>query len=153
MSQPAPETPARPFAVINESLRIPAAEIRFTASRSGGPGGQHVNKVSTKATLSFNVAASPSLSEAQKALIGEKLGARIGQDGELRIDASEYRSLSANKAAAMTRFIELMRRALAPRVKRVKTRPSLGAKLRRLEAKKRRGAVKRLRADGRGNDE
>jgi len=145
---PTPESiqPARPFAVINGELRIPAAEIRFTASCAGGPGGQHVNKVSTKATLIFDVAGSQSLTDWQRQVIMEKLGGRINQAGELRIAASEYRSLAANKAAAMTRFIELLRRALVPEVKRKKTRPSLGAKLRRLEAKKRRGAVKRQRA-------
>ncbi len=145
MTTPDTTSPLREYVTINDNLRIPAAEIRFTAARGGGPGGQHVNKVNTRITLLFDVAASPSLTDDQRRIIMEKLAGRINQEGTLYIIAGEYRSQAGNKAAALTRFKDILRQALTPRVKRRKTRPSLGSKLKRLESKTRRGATKRLR--------
>ncbi len=127
-------------------LVIPYDELRFTATTAGGPGGQHVNKVSTKVTLLFDVQASPSLTEAHKARLFAALAGRIGRDGVLRLVSQSTRSQSANKELAVERFAALVREALTPRPPRRKTRATLASKLRRLEGKKRRGAVKRDRA-------
>lgn len=145
MTMPETTSPLREYVTISDALRIPASEIRFTAARGGGPGGQHVNKVNTRITLLFDVAASRSLTDEQRRIIMEKLAGRINQEGTLSIIAGEYRSQAGNKAAALARLIDLLRRALTPRIKRRKTRPTLGSKLKRLEMKTRRGATKRLR--------
>lgn len=141
------ESPSRPedFVTVNPGLRIPASELRFTAARSGGPGGQHVNTTSTKVTLIFDLAASPSLTEDQRRTVFAKLAGRINQAGELRITASEFRSQAGNKAAAVLRFAELLRQALTPRAKRRRTKPTLASRLKRLEAKRLRGGLKRQR--------
>ena len=153
MTTPTIASPAGDYVTVTDGLRIPSSEIRFTAARGGGPGGQHVNKVSTRITLNFDVANSPSLSDSQRGIILEKLAGRINQEGELRIIAGEYRSQAGNKAAALARFTELLRQALTPRAKRHKTKPTLGSKLRRLESKARRASVKRLRGAGHGADD
>ena len=146
MTTPGFESPLGERVHIRGNLNIPAAEIWYTADCGGGPGGQHVNKVSTRVTLHFNVAASPSLTDAQRKRLTEVLGTRISQDGELRIVAGEFRSQAANKAAAKLRFIDLLTRALTPRTPRRATKPTLGSKLRRLESKKKRSSLKRLRS-------
>ncbi|WP_029456862.1 alternative ribosome rescue aminoacyl-tRNA hydrolase ArfB [Solidesulfovibrio alcoholivorans] len=120
-------------------------ELRFTATTAGGPGGQHVNKVSTKVTLLFDLDGSPSLTEAQKTRLRAALAGRIGKDGVLRVVSQSTRSQSANKELAVDRFAALLREALTPRTPRRKTRATLASKLRRLEGKRQRGAVKRQR--------
>ena len=122
-------------------------ELRFTATTAGGPGGQHVNKVSTKVTLLFDLDASPSLAEADKARIRETLAGRIGKDGVLRVVSQTSRSQFANKEIALERFAALLREALTPRPPRRKTRATLASKLRRLDDKKRQGERKRQRRD------
>src|SRR5262245_30377304 len=94
------------------SLAIPESEIYFTASRSGGPGGQNVNKVSSRVTLSFDVSASRALSEEQRRIILTKLATRINQDGVLRIVSQRTRSQDMNRTDALDRFSDLLRRAL-----------------------------------------
>ena len=131
---------------ITDRLAIPLAELTFTASRSSGPGGQHVNKVSTRVTLLFDVDASQSLDDAAKARLHGALGGRIGKDGVLQVSSQTSRSQTANKELAVERFAALLRTALTPKPPRRKTRATLASKLRRLESKKRRGAQKRQRA-------
>ncbi|GAB6036546.1 alternative ribosome rescue aminoacyl-tRNA hydrolase ArfB [Fundidesulfovibrio butyratiphilus] len=135
---------------IEPGLRIPEDELTFTAARGGGPGGQHVNKVSTRVTLSFDVAGSPSLTDEQRRRIMERLASRVNQDGVLRVTSGEFRSQAMNKAQTRLRFAELLRGALVREKPRRKTKPTLGSKLRRLESKKRRSQVKSWRA---GRDE
>jgi len=130
---------------INAGLSIPMDELNFTAVRSGGPGGQHVNKVATSVTLVFDVAQSPSLSEGQRARIMEKLATRIGRDGTLRLTARDTRSQTANKELVLERFVELVREALVRRKARRATRPTLASKERRLGGKRRRADVKKTR--------
>lgn len=130
---------------ISPSVSIPLSELEFSRSRSGGPGGQHVNKVETSVTLRFNVADSPFLTKKQKGQIASKLSGRMDKHGSLSITARDTRSQKANKDKAIERFVELMRHALKKPKFRVKTRPSRAAKARRLDAKKKRGAVKRMR--------
>ncbi len=131
---------------ITHQLSIPDDELRFTASLSGGPGGQNVNKVSSRVTLWFNVVNSPTLSPEQKELILSRLATRIGKNGVLRVISQQTRSQVENKELAMERFVELLRDALKQVPIRKKTRVSKAAKLRRLEEKKQRAIQKQERS-------
>ncbi len=131
--------------VITPNLSIPEDELTFTACRAGGPGGQHVNKVSSRVTLRFDVTGSPSLSDAQKRLIGERLKTRMSREGVLHVDCRKHRSQAANRAEAVERFVELMRNALKRRRKRARTAVPASEKRRRLDEKRRRSRLKRER--------
>ena len=130
---------------INDTLTIPDEEISFEFSRSSGPGGQNVNKVSTRVTLLFDVAGSPSLTEEQRTRIRSRLGTRITKAGVLRVTSQRHRSQRANREAAVGRFAELIGEALRPRRPRRKTRIPRSVKEQRLQEKKRRGELKRGR--------
>ena len=130
---------------IDASLTLPRAELTYRAPRSGGPGGQHVNTSSTRVELAWDVRASPSLSEEQRARIQEKLANRISGEGVLLLAASEHRSQHQNREAATERFVELVRRALVVPKPRKKSRPSRAAREARLHAKRRRSELKRSR--------
>lgn len=130
---------------INDALWIPRTELTYRATRSGGPGGQHVNTSSTRIELLWDVGASPSLSDEQRALILEKLANRISQEGVLLIAASEHRSQLQNKEAATARLAELVRQALVVPKTRRKTKPSRASREERLRAKQHRSSVKRMR--------
>ncbi|HEY0788811.1 MAG TPA: alternative ribosome rescue aminoacyl-tRNA hydrolase ArfB [Thermoanaerobaculia bacterium] len=123
-------------------IAIPESELRFVASRASGPGGQNVNKVSSRITLLFDVAASPSLDDAQKAKIGERLATRISRDGVLQVSSQRHREQGMNRAAALERFAELLRDALTDAPRRRKTRIPRAAKKRRVEEKRKRGEIK-----------
>ena len=131
--------------VISKSLTVPRSELQYRASRSGGPGGQHVNTSSTRIELTWNVLASPSLSEADRGLILEKLKNRIDERGQLRLVASASRSQLRNREEVTERFAQLLARALEVPRPRKPTRPSRGAKEARLKAKKQRSERKRRR--------
>jgi ribosome-associated protein len=132
--------------IINDRIAVPEEELVFTASLSSGPGGQNVNKVSSRVTLWFDVVNSPSLSQDQKDLILSRLANRIGKDGLLRVISQQTRSQVENKELAIERFSELLRDALKQVPIRKKTRVSKGAKLRRLEEKKQHGLLKSRRS-------
>ncbi|HIJ77249.1 MAG TPA: aminoacyl-tRNA hydrolase [Deltaproteobacteria bacterium] len=131
---------------ITDKVSLPEDELRFTASLSSGPGGQNVNKVSSRVTLWFDVANSPSLSPEQKELIVRRIGSRIGKDGVLRVISQKTRSQAANRELAVERFIELLRNAVKQVPTRKKTRVSRAAKLRRLNEKKQHGIQKQKRS-------
>ena len=131
--------------VINRGLTIPASEISFRFSTSSGPGGQHANKSETRVTLLFDVAQSPSLTEAQRALIQQRLGSRLDSSGVLQISVQDSRSQHKNRETAVARFQAMLAAALAPRKKRRKTRPSRATQEKRLQTKKRRSQIKRDR--------
>jgi ribosome-associated protein len=130
---------------INESLWVPRSELAYRATRSGGPGGQHVNTSSTRVELAWDVGASPSLTDEQRTRIREKLANRINAEGVLLLNASEHRSQHQNREAVTGRFVELVRQALVVPKKRRKTRPSQTAREARLRAKKHRSEIKRRR--------
>lgn len=131
---------------IDDRLVIPRDELRFSASRGSGPGGQHVNKVSSRVILRFDVAGSPSLNAAQKRRIRRRLSTRINHAGELRVVCGRHRSQAANRREAVERFVGLLREALKRRKRRVATAIPEPERRRRLEAKRRRGQVKRERS-------
>ena len=138
---------------IESELRIPSSEISFNFSRSSGPGGQHVNKVSTRVTLLFNVAASPSLTGAQKERLQELLGTRINQAGVLQVSSQDSRSQSRNRQAALDRFEALLREALRRPKPRRPTRKPRRAKEERLQQKKQRAQLKRDRSKVSSSDD
>jgi len=133
---------------ITPTIRIPLHELRFQASRSGGPGGQHVNTSSTRVELWWDAAGSPSLTAEERARVQARLGARLTEGGQLRIVSAATRSQVRNRALALERFRELLAGALAVPKRRRPTRPSPAVRERRLEAKRRRSARKRERRHG-----
>lgn len=130
---------------ITPSVRVPLAELRFQVSRSGGPGGQHVNTSSTRVELWWDAAGSPSLSPEERARACASLAHRLTEDGLLRIVSGATRSQAQNRALAIERFRELLARALAVQKRRKATRPGRAAKERRLAEKRARSARKRER--------
>ena len=130
---------------IADDLSIPDEEVSFVTSRSGGPGGQNVNKLETRVTLRFDLVGSPSLSEEQKARLRERLATRITKDGVLHVTSQRHRTQAANREAAVERFAELVRDNLREEPPRKRTRPSRAARARRLEEKRRRSHRKRER--------
>ncbi|MFO7897487.1 MAG: alternative ribosome rescue aminoacyl-tRNA hydrolase ArfB [Planctomycetota bacterium] len=131
---------------IHRRLSIPEGELDFQASRSSGPGGQHVNTADTRVTLRFDVPNSPSLSDRQKKRIRSRLRTRINKQGVLRVTSQKHRSQSANREAATEKFADLLRGALRRRKKRKKTKPTKASEKRRLKSKKRRGRRKKQRS-------
>lgn len=131
--------------VVSNRLEIPADELQVDTARSGGPGGQKVNKTETRVQLRFAVKDSRVLSEGQRRLILERLGSRMTRGGELLIDCSVHRSQQANLQAARERLAALLSDALAPRKKRRATKPTRSSVRRRLEGKRQRSDLKRDR--------
>ncbi len=126
-------------------MRIPLGELEFRATRSSGPGGQHVNTSSTRVELWWNPEQSAALSESQRALVRERLANRLDAEGWLRLVESGTRSQLRNRERVLERFGELLERAVTPRKVRRSTRVPADEKRRRLEAKRQRSALKRLR--------
>ena len=124
---------------VSSSLRIPVSELHLRFSPSGGPGGQHANKVSTRVELRFDIAGSPSLGPRQRARLLERLGP------ELRVVADDERSQGRNRQVAVERFRLRMAAALHVEKPRRPTRPSRGATERRLSAKRQQSERKRSR--------
>jgi ribosome-associated protein len=132
---------------INSTLSIPIDELRYRFVRSSGPGGQHVNKTETQVELLFDVAQSPSLTEAQRQRILIKLKNLIDRDGVLHLAAQSERSQLRNREIVTAHFQEVLAAALREPKKRRPTKPTVASKTKRLESKKRRGQIKRLRRD------
>lgn len=121
------------------------SECRFAASRSGGPGGQNVNKVNTKVELRFNVYGSEALTEEQKNLLASKLTNRINIENEIVLTSSTERSQLKNKINVTAKFIKLVTNALTPAKKRKRTKPTEASKQKRLKNKKMHSEKKQLR--------
>ena len=130
---------------ITDRIAIPDSEITFTSARSSGPGGQHVNKVSSRVTLHFNILTSQSLSTAQKQRLLSRLRTRISKDGILRVVTQKYRSQAANRQAAVARFVMLLQEALTPRRPRLPMATPAAAQEQRLQEKRQRSQRKQQR--------
>jgi ribosome-associated protein len=127
------------------SFIIPPDELRFRAARAGGPGGQHVNKTSTKIEVLWDVANTTSLSDTQRQLVMERLANRIDADGVLHVVAAERRSQLQNREMAVARINQLTREALQVPKPRKRTRPPKRAVEERLVDKKKQAEKKDLR--------
>ena len=123
----------------------PDHELEFRATRSGGPGGQHVNTASTRVEVRWNVRAAPSLTPDQRDRLLAKLAPKIDAEGWIRVVASDSRSQLRNKDAARERLQNLVARGLTVPKKRRETRIPKGEKVRRLEQKRRRSGIKQDR--------
>jgi ribosome-associated protein len=132
---------------VTPTIQIDEDEIQFDFVRSSGPGGQNVNKVSTSVQLRFNLLGSPSLGEEVKHRLIKLAGKRVTEEGVLIIEARQYRSQERNRQAALERLVRLIQQAAEPPKPRRKTQPTQASKLRRLESKRKRSEVKRLRRD------
>jgi ribosome-associated protein len=132
---------------MNRGILISEDELVFKFSRGGGPGGQNVNKVNTRVTVLFDAANSRSFSDEQKERILGRLASRADKDGVIRVVSQQYRTQKANREAAVERLEELLRGALKKKKIRKKTRVPEAARRERLEKKKRRGFLKRQRAE------
>ena len=131
---------------IIKHVEITRGELVFKYDRASGPGGQNVNKLSTKVTLAFNVADSESLSDYQKTRIMDRLSTRINKAGKIIVVSQKSRSQSANKEDAVERLQELLAEALKQQKSRRKTKPTRASKERRLRAKKQRSDIKKNRS-------
>jgi ribosome-associated protein len=138
-----------PEIVVTERVRIPAAEVDLATAKSGGPGGQHVNKTESKVILRWNVRASRALAEHDRAWLLVRLAARLTADGDLVIAGDEERSQSANVDAVVRRFGQTLREALHRPKKRRKTKPTRGSRERRLTEKRHES---RKKQDRRGSE-
>ena len=138
---------------ITPAIALDESEIVERFIRAAGPGGQNVNKVSTAVELRFDVRRSPSLPNDVAVRLMKLAGRRLTQDGVLVLTAMTHRTQERNRAEALERLVELIRRAAEPPPPpRKKTKPTLASKTRRLESKARRGAVKSARGRPRGED-
>lgn len=130
---------------VRRGVVIPASELEETASRSSGPGGQHVNKSNTRVTLRWRLRDSNALDPIARRRVEARLGGRVTRAGELIVHAQTHRSRERNRALARKRLAELVRDALRTRAPRVPTRAGKGVRARGLDAKRRHSAQKRAR--------
>jgi ribosome-associated protein len=128
-------------------IEIPPASITFKYSRSSGPGGQNVNKVSTKATLLFDWAGCDTLSDVEKSRIRKNLAGRFDKNGFLSVTSQKFRTQSANRQSAVEKLNELLTEAIKEKPVRKKTRIPFSASRKRLESKRKRSTIKQLRTE------
>lgn len=131
---------------VTRSLTIPDRELKVSFSPSGGPGGQHANKASTRVTLEWNVAASDALGPRQRARLLRVLDHRLDANGTLRVTSDARRSQLRNRVDAEQRLARLVARALTPPKDRIATQPTISSRRKRVESKRRRGQIKRMRS-------
>ena len=130
---------------VGRNVTIPEDEIELKFSPSGGPGGQHANRSATRVELTWNVASSRALDERQRDRLRARLRHRIDSGGVLRLTSDKHRSQFQNRADVRRRLASLVADALRPRTRRVPTTPTAASGRRRLQSKRRRSEIKRLR--------
>jgi len=130
---------------VTPEISIRERELKLDFIRSSGPGGQNVNKVATAVQLRFDVFRSPSLPEDVRRRLVRIAGKKVSKEGVLLIDARRFRTQERNRQDAVDRFIQWVRRAAEKPKKRIKTKPTLSSRERRLEGKRQRSETKRLR--------
>jgi ribosome-associated protein len=130
---------------ISHSLKIPSAELQFKTSRSGGPGGQNVNKLETRVEVLFDVVNSPSIPNYIRLRLLNKLTSQLDSYGILHVVAQDTRSQWKNKQLAIERLTDLLKSALIVRKKRIATKPTQTAREIRLRSKRTRSQTKRMR--------
>jgi ribosome-associated protein len=138
---------------VRRGVVIPASELEETASRSSGPGGQHVNKSNTRVTLRWRLRDSNALDPKAKRRVEQRLATRVTRAGELIVHAQSQRSRERNRALARERLAELVRDALRTRAPRVPTRAGAGVRARAREAKRRHSARKHARRPVRSDED
>lgn len=120
-------------------------ELKFKAIRSSGAGGQHVNKVSSKVVLTFDLRSSNGLNSREKRLLGKSISTRLTDKGLLSISCDDSKSQYQNKDKVIKRFFEILEKGLIVQKRRVATKPSRASKLRKKDAKQKRGQIKSMR--------
>lgn len=130
---------------VTHRVVVPGSELSLSYARSGGPGGQHVNKTATKAVLRWNAEASTALNDEDRRLLRRRLGSRLTTEGDLLIQVETHRDQKRNVEEAIERFRDTVRKAIQRPKPRKKTKPSRAAQQRRLDEKKRRSARKQER--------
>lgn len=138
--------------IVNDELTISERELEFATSRSGGPGGQNVQKTDSRVTLRWNIAKSESVNEGIRARLLRNLASRLVGEGELLLHVSSERSQLRNKEIAKERLVAVLQIALHVAKRRRKSTPSPGAKARRIDDKKHVSTIKKMRSN-RGRDE
>ena len=131
--------------VINDSVSIPLSELAYTASRSSGPGGQHVNTSDTRIQVRWNVKETAALDEEERERVLKNLASRLTEAGDLILAAENHRSQRRNREEVTRRLADLVREALIPPRPRKKTRPTRASKKKRLDDKRRKARTKKDR--------
>ncbi len=145
MTPPCPSPASGDCLIVNEWMSIPMSEFDFEYMRSSGPGGQNVNKTSTKVRLRWRVVESPSLDDGVLERIQANYRSRITGDGEFLVTSQRTRDRESNRADCLEKLAEMIRQVASPPKKRRTTRPTRGSKERRLKNKKQRSQRKELR--------
>ncbi len=140
------------YLIVNSNLSLPLHEMQLTASRSSGPGGQHVNTTDSRIQLRWNIQSSPTLSDTQRSILLRAMSSRITDDGDLILACDSNRSQRRNRDEVLQRLASMVRTALIPPKQRKKTRPTRASREKRLQQKRHRSEVKKGRSRGNESD-